>query len=75
MREAGEVEMDGRAGAGGQGGEVDGEPQVDGGGERRTAVDHGMLTHEDELAGGRDRDGGPGRGAGAEGAGDQPGLR
>ena len=54
---------------------MDPQPQVDGGGERRPAVDHGVLAEEDELAGDRDGDGRhpvPGRGFGAEGAGDQP---
>ena len=42
----------------GRRGEAGGEPQVDGRHQGGAAVDHGVLSHQDQLAGGRDGDGG-----------------
>jgi hypothetical protein len=51
VRKAGEIEEDAAVRAGR---DADGEPQVEGGDERRAAVDHRVLAHQDQLAGSGD---------------------
>jgi hypothetical protein len=57
--------------------DADGEPQIEGGDERRAAVDHRVLAHEDQLTGSGDGDRGGRRlvrRVGGECAREQPGL-